>query len=592
MDLPARDEISAEYRFDLTTIFKTPDEWNTARDELLETLETVDSLATEPPETTEELEALLSETAECYRLRQRLDLYATLARNVQTDSESAAKRQREFRELESSFGPVAATVRRTLGHLDDNDFDALVEPIEEYRYYAENLRSQARHVRSPTVESVIAEHGEARSGPDRILRAITTEDFDPPEVERPDGELVEIRPGNYQTELSHPDRDYRQRVYEAYHTEQHRFAATTIRASTEKLSAADTESSVRGYDSIRHRDLRGTYPDSGLEPAVPEAVHDTLVDAVRNHLEPYYRAQRIRRDRLGVTKLRPWDRRVSLAEPPAPDLDYEDTLERIVDSLAPLGEEYVDRARNFLRSRRIDVYPTQNKRTDIPAYCPSSAEDGAFVLANFRGDVRTMFFIAHEVGHALNVAYHRDGPTRYATSPSAVCELPSILHELLLAERCIEDGGALAAHARTRLVECVSGNLYRHARAAAYNHSLATKIESGEELTLEGARNVSDDLLDEFEPVYDHEGVVDRVGGIGTRTPYSSYQYVLGAAGALAVRDRLQDGSLSPEAYRTFLRQTGRRPPLDSFAVLDIDIQSERPFERATATFDSYLDEL
>ena len=592
MDLPAQDEINAAYRFDLTTIFATPDEWRAARDELLETLEKLESLAAEPPETTKELRALLAETEACYRLRQRLDLYATLSRNVNTDSESAAKRQREFRDFETAFAPVAATVRRTLGNLDDTDFEALVAPIEDYRYYGENLRSQARHVRSQAVETVIAEHGAVRSGPNRILRALTIEDFDPPAVDRPDGKTVNIRPGNYQTELSHPDRSYRQRVYEAYHAEQHRFAATRIRAFTEKLAAADTESSVRGYDSIRDRDLRGTYPASGLEPAVPESVHDTLLDAVRNNLEPYHRAQRIRRERLGVEKLRPWDRRVSLAEPPAPDLDYEDALERIVDSLSPLGEEYVDRARTFVHDQRIDVYPAQNKRTDIPAYCPSSAEDGAFVLANFQEDVRTMFFIAHELGHALNVAYHREGPTRYATSPAAVCEVPSILHELLLAERCILEGGALAAHAQNRLIECVAGNLYRNARTAAFKHSLATKIESGEELTLEGAQHIFNDLLDEFEPVYDREGVVDRVAGIGTRIPYSSYQYVLGAAGALAVRDRLRDGSLSPEAYRQFLRQTGRRPPLDSFSELTIDIQSERPFERATATFDRYLSHL
>ena len=589
MDLPAQDEIDTAYRFDLTTIFETPDEWNAARDELLEKLEKLDSLAVEPPKTTKELREILSETEECYRLRQRLDLYATLSRNVNTDSESAAKRQREFRDLETSFDPVAATVRRALGNLDENDFDALVEPIKDYQYYAENLRSQARHIRSQAVETVIAEHGEVRSGPNRILRALTVEDFDPPAVERPDGEIVEIRPGNYQTELSHPDRAYRQRVYEAYHTEQHRFAATTIRASTEKLAAADTESSVRGYDSIRDRDLRGTYPVSGIEPAVPETVHDTLLDAVRNNLEPYHRAQRIRRERLGVEKLRPWDRRVSLAEPPAPDLEYEEAVERVVDSLSPLGAEYVSRARNFVHDRRIDVYPTQNKRTDIPAYCPSSAEDGAFVLANFQGDVRTMFFITHELGHALNVAYHQEGPTRYATSPAAVCEVPSILHELLLAERCIQEGGALAAHAQNRRLECVAGNLYRNARTAAYNHSLATKIESGEELTLEGAQHIFNDLLDEFDPVYDRDGVIDRVGGIGTRIPYSSYQYVLGAVGALAVRDRLHDGSVSPEDYRQFLRQTGRRTPRDSFAELAIDIQSERPFERATATFDGYL---
>jgi len=592
MNLPARDEVSIKYRFDLTKIFGTSDEWKVTRDELLERLRNLENIATESPETTEELREILSETEECYQLRQRLDLYATLSRNINTDSEPAAERQREFRDLETSFDPVMATVRRTLGDIDDSDFAALLEPLDDYRYYAENIRLQARRVQSQDAEAVIAEHGEVRSGPNRILRAITTADFNPPEVKRPDGQIVEVRPGNYQTELSNPDRDYRQCVHEAYYTEQHRFAATTIRASAEKLSAADTESSVRGYDSIRDRDLRGTYPESGLEPAISESVHDTLIDAIRENLGPYHRAQRIRRERLGVERLRPWDRRVSLAESPTPDIDYEDALNLIIGSLAPFGEEYVDQAQNFLHDRRIDVHPTQGKRTDIPAYCPSSAADGAFVLANFRGDIRTMFFIAHELGHAMNVEYHQEGPARYATSPSAVCEVPSILHELLLAERCMQEGGALASHAQNRLVECIAGNLYRNTRTAAYNHALATKIESGEELTPDRARNIYTDLLDEFDPVYDRDGVVDRVGGIGIRIPYSSYQYVLGATGALAVRDSLREESLSSKDYRQFLRQTGRRPPINSFSAVNVDIQSKSPFKRAAATFDSYLDKL
>ncbi len=591
MSLPPRDDIDTEYRFDLTRIFTTPDGWTTARDELIDKLDTLDTLAAEPPETPDELQHLLEETEACYRARQRLDLYATLSANVNTSSEAAAERERAFRKLDTTFQPVAASVCRTLGSIDDSRFAALVESLDDYRYYAENLRTQAIHVRSPAVEKIIAAHEETRSGPTRILRTITTEDFDPPRVERPDGE-IEIRPGNYQTELSHPDRDYRRRVYDVYHAERRRFAATIVRAATEKLAAAATEADVRGYDSVRDHALRGTYPESGVEPSISASIHDTLLGAVRDNLEPYHRAQRLRRDRLGVDRLRPWDWRVSLAEPPAPAIDYDEARTLIIGSLTPLGEAYVDRARQFLNERRVDVFPTQDKRTDIPASCPSSAADGAFILANFRRDIRTTFIITHELGHALNVAYHREGPLRYATSPGAVCEVPSILHELLLAEHCIGEGGPLAAHARNRLVECIAGNLYRNARTETYHHALATTVESGTELTPERARTIYADLRDEFDPVYDREGVDDRIGEIGIRIPYSSYQYVLGATGALAVRDRLRKESLSPSDYREFLRQTGRRPPLDSFVALGIDIRSVAPFKRAAATFNRYLDDL
>ncbi|ESP89731.1 peptidase M3A and M3B thimet/oligopeptidase F [Candidatus Halobonum tyrrellensis G22] len=469
----------------------------------------------------------------------------------------------------------------------------MLSDLDEYSYYAQNLRTQASRMREPAVEEAIATHAEARSAPTRIHRATTTEDFDPPTIERPDGDPVDLSVGNKRTELSHSDRDYRQTVYKTYYEEMERFEATLTRTIAEKLSAAATEAEIRDYDSIRDRDLRGTYPESGLEPALPESVHETLVAAVRDNLEPYHRSQRVRRERLGVDTLRPWDRRVPTADTSPPELEYEDATSLILAALEPLGEQYVELARTFLSERRIDVFPTEDKRTDIPAYCPSSATDGAFVLANFHRDVRTMFYIAHELGHALTAMLYQPEPTRYATAPTAICEVPSILHEVLLAEHCLDAGGALAAHARDRLIECLSGNFYRNARTAAFNHRLATTIEAGDELSPRMAREAYANLLAEFDPTVDFPGDSGREWlGHGQRIPYSSYQYVLGATGALGVRERLRDESLRPIEYREFLRTIGRHPPVESFETLGVDVLSDESYERAAATFDDYLDRL
>ena len=592
MSLPAREDVDPEYRFDLTRIFETPADWDEAAETLRERLAELESRADEPLDSTSDLRALLELTEECFRRKQRLDLYATLSENVNTDSEDATNRQRRFRNLESEFDPVVAGVKRRLRKTDDGHLDSLVAELDDYRRYAEDLREQARRVRSPDAEDAIAAHGEVRSAPTRIIVAVTTEDFDPPTVERPDGESVTLRYGNFREELTRPNRDYRRRVYEAYRTEMDRFEHVLARAFAEKLSAANTEVEVRGYDSIRDRDFRGTYPESGVDPAFPGAVHDAMLAAVRANLGPYHRAQELRRKRLGVEALRPWDGSVSLADEPAPEIPYEEAKSHVLAALDPLGDDYVARARSFFEERRIDAFPTENKRTDIPAYCPSSATDGAFVLANYRDDVRTMSYVAHELGHALNVSYHREGPSRYATCPSAICEIPSILHELLLVDHCIEEGGALADHASDRLLAFLGGNFYSAAMNSAFVHRLATAVEDGESLSAERIREHYADLLAEFRPVVESD---DRAGrnwlGRGMREPYSNYQYVLGATGALVVRDRLREGSLTPAEYCDFLRNTGRRDLLAQFESLGIDVTSAEPYERAAKAFDGYVDE-
>jgi oligoendopeptidase F len=589
MSLPARTDIDPEYRFDLTRIYETPAEFEAGVDSLYERLDDLESLAEEPVASADGLETLLDAVADCFERRQRLDLYATLAANVATDSEDAADRKRRAEAVPERFEPaVAAALRRV-----DEAAQYIDDLPERDRWYARNLREQAQYVRSEEIEGVLATFEQPLGASSRIVRSARLEDFEPPTVERPDGETVEIRYGNRRAVLSHSDRAFRRRAFEAYHDRMDSYEHTLTRAFAEKLQAAWAEASVRGYDSTRQWALRGRcYPESGLGASLPGAVHDLMVETVRDNLDPFHDSLALRQRRLGVDRLRPWDLEVSIAESEPPELSYDDVKGHILAALEPLGEEYVDRVERFFTERRVDVYPTRNKRTDIPAYCPSSATDGAYILANFKEDVRTAFYLCHELGHAIHVDHHREGPARYATAPRPVEEVPSILHELLLVDHLLEAGGPLAEAARNRFLECIGGNLYSSARSAQFTHTLAGYVENDTEVTVDRAREVAASLRDEFYSPVDFGDQAGRnlpVSGI--REPYSSYQYVLGAAGALAVHSQLRAGDLSPASYHEFLRSTGRRPAVDSFASLGCDVQTPEPFERATESFGSYVDD-
>ncbi|MFC7071508.1 M3 family oligoendopeptidase [Halovenus rubra] len=587
MSLPARTDIDPEYRFDLTAIYASPTEWEDAYEQLCSRLSELQSLVVDPVSAAAELETLLDAVADCFRRKQRIELYATLAANVATDSDDAADRKRRSERLTETFEPAVTAALRRIGEAKEYIDDL----PESDRRYARNLRAQARHVRSADVEEAIAAFEEPLGASSRIVRAARLEDFEPPVVERPDGKSVEVRYGNRRTELSHPDREYRRRVFEAYHGRMDRYEHTLTRAFGEKLQAAHAEASVRGYDSIRQRALnQRCYPESGLRASLPEKVHDAMLEAVRGNLDPFHDALSLRKRRLGVDRLRPWDLQVSIAESDPPELDFESARDHILAALEPLGEDYVERAKQFFTQRRIDVYPTQDKRTDIPAYCPSSAKDGAYILANFEGDLRTAFFICHELGHAMHVEYEREGATRYANAPRPVEEVPSILHELLLVDHLLDEGGALADGAQNRLLECIGGNFYGAARSAAFTHALAQHVEDGEEITVDRARDIAASLREEFyAPVEfgDHPGRRLPVSGI--REAYSNYQYVLGAMGALSVHSQLRNGDFTPESYRDFLRSTGRQESVVLFETLGCDVWTAEPFEMAAGTFGEYV---
>lgn len=581
MSLPNRDDVDDQYQWDLTRIFATPTEW----DERLATLESeLSALDADCPSIAEEWTELLDRIAACHRHKQRLELYATLTRNVHTDDSAAEDRMRRFREMETSFESTMARVYSAIRTLDETvapDLD-----LGEHAYYLENLREQVKHARNPEIEETIAAYEETRTAANRILRAVTTEDFDPPEVERPDSTRTELTPGQFRRALAHPDRAYRKRAYDAYHAAFDRYAETITTAYTEKLAA------VRGYDSVRELQFhRGHYPDTGLALALPTDVHDTMLTAVEANLDPWHRARRLRADRLGVESLRPWDLRVSIADAPEPTVSFERATDHIVGALAPLGAGYQHKAEEFFAADRIDAYPHENRRNDI-GYCPSSADDGAFILLNYQDDVESMFILCHELGHALHIEQLRNGPARYVGSPRPVSEVPSTLHELLLIEHCLDVGGALADHARNRLLRSVGHLLYGTAMRSSFAHRLASAVDDGTALTTDRIGTAYADCLETFEPEVDCPECASRewLAGSLTRQPYHSYQYVLGTVGALAVRDRLDTGALDPETYRAFLESTGRRPSVELFERIGLDIERTAPYERAAKAFEAYLD--
>lgn len=592
MSLPDHAARASRYTWDTAQIFEQPSDWTDAHEGLRSDLARDDPPATALDDASD-ARGLVDTVADWYRRYQRLELYATL-RDCVSDGDDASDRAAAARELSSAVETAVARRLDRLRRTDEATLDLIQNALDERARYFASLRRQAAHRRDPDVEGVIERFAEQRSSADRIVRAVTNEDFEPPTVDAPDGDRRTVTQGSYRRELSHADRDYRRRVYESSLDELAGFEGTLATAYHEKLSAASALADVRGFDSIRELQLTNrTYPESGLEVRFPPELHDTMIGSVADALGPRERARELRADRLGIDAVRPWDTEVSLADAPEPEIPYEDAVEHIVAALAPLGEDYQERARQFFADRRVDVYECADKRSDIPAFCPSSADDGAYVLLNYQRDVRTTFYLCHELGHALHVEQYREEPTMYATGPRPTSEIPSILHEILLAEHLVGEGGALAAHARNRLLECIEGNLYGGAASAAFKRRLASAVGDGESLTADRIAEASLDVQSRFDPALEpcersrHEWLT----GALYRETFHHYQYVLGAVGALSVRESLRGGDLDASGYREFLRSTGRKKPLDLFDRLDVDLRTSDPYERATATFDDYLDE-
>lgn len=597
-ELPAREDIDERYRWDLSPIFESADEWERERTAVHDR---VDDLRTHEDHLVgsgETLRRALQQFEEVLRRTQRLRLYARLRRNEDTEDSVHQERLHLSNQLDRDVTKVSDMLRREIQAAGRETIERAVETtdgLEGYERFLEDVLRMSTHTRSPEVEDLLADFSDVVESPTRLYTSLTNTDIEPQRVESPAGDDLEVTAINLANNLRYRDRPFRRRAYRAVYDEHAAVEHTIATAYAEKAKAQVAVADARNYGSVREMAFnKPSYPDTGLHIHLPTDVHDTFTAAIRDSLDPHRRYLERRRELLGLDDLRAWDLNVPLVDSDEPTVPYEEARDHVLAAVEPLGEAYRERLEEFLADRRIDVYETSRKE-DILGYAVSSYDTGSYVLLNYQDDVPLMSVLAHELGHAMHVEFLRDSREPvYTTAPRPIEEVPSYVHEILLAQHLLDtEEGPLHEYARDRLLDVLQG-IYGSTFHSVFTHETYSVVEDGRDLTIDRIEEIYGDLLAEFRTPVEIDSWATRGWLVGShgRLPYHYYQYVLGIVGALHVVDRLRDGTLSPEAYHEFLRSGGTVRSVEAFETLGLDIQSREPYERTCEAIAEHVAEV
>ena len=115
--------------------------------------------------------------------------------------------------------------------------------------------------------------------------------------------------------------------------------------------AGRTDSGVHALDQVVHFD-------------VPAAVYDNLITAVRANLAPLFRYFQLRRRVLKLDEIHHYDTYVPIVSDLEMRTTFNDAIDLVLESLAPLGSEYTATLGAGLRSSRwCDRYESKGKRS-------------------------------------------------------------------------------------------------------------------------------------------------------------------------------------------------------------------------------------
>ncbi|HUG16557.1 MAG TPA: oligoendopeptidase F [Thermomicrobiales bacterium] len=592
--LPKRSELAPEQCWDIENVYATPEDWERSVSAFTDRLSGIERHQGLLGASGEALLAALRERDALILDVWRIELYGSMrVAEDATNAASLAMNDRAQAVIAQAMGAAAFIEPEILAIQPETleRYLAETEGLGVYAHYLDRLKRRRAHVRSSEVEQVLAQVGEPLASFYSIHTALADADLKLGRVTDERGNEVELGQGNLDAYIYNANRSIRQAAFEtsadAYLALKNTFAANYAGAVKRDVFNAR----ARGYESSLA---------AALSPeAIPLEVFHNLLDTVWRNLPVWRRYFSVRAKLLGIEKAHAWDITEAPLQragaPPQRRITFDEGVELIADSLAPLGAEYVSHVRQGIGDRWVDAQPNAGKSggafsTGAPGHHP-------FILMSWHDELGSVSTLIHELGHSMHSLYSwRTQPLVYADYSMFVAEVASNMNQALMGAHLLEnedDPDFLITVIEERM-----GNNLRYLFTmpilAKFELDCHERVERGDALTADGMIAMMADL---YSAAYGDAVEIDRerMGVNWARFPhlfsgFYVFQYATGIAAAAQLAQQVRsEGEPAAGRYLEFLKTGGSRYPVDALRTAGIDMRQPAPIQAAFDMLAGYV---
>ena len=588
--VPKRSETSPDHRWKLEDLFASQAEWDKEYNEAKELTRKVAAFQGKLADPLQ-LKACFELEDELSLHVERLYVYANMRHHEDTAEPVNMALSDKSKKLSVETGEALSFITPEVLSLPDEALDRLIANPElaKYKFTLEEMRREKAHILSKSEESLLAQAGNISQAPNTIFSMLNNADLKFPKVKNEQGEEIELTQGRYIQFLESKNRDVRREAFKAMYDTYGKMKNTLASTLSANVNKNIFYARARKYPSALEMSL---YGDN-----IPKDVYTNLIGAIHKQLPLMHRYMNLRKKLLKVDELHMYDLFAPLVEEFKMDITYDEAKATVLDSLKPLGDDYLSVLKEGFEGGWIDVYENEGKRSG--AYSWGAYGTHPYVLLNHKDNLNSMFTLTHEMGHALH-SYYSDKSQDYRDAQYTIflAEVASTLNEALLMHYMLEKSTdpKEKMYLLTYYADQFRTTVFRQTMFAEFEMIIHEKAEAGESLTPQELSMIYYDLNKLY---YGDDMVVDQdIEMEWARIPhfYTSfyvYKYATGFSAATSFSKQILDeGAPAVERYLGFLKSGGSDYSINILKKAGVDMSTPEPVEQAMSVFESLIGQM
>lgn len=589
-----RAEVPTELTWDLSDLYESDKEWETALRVLTDDIKKLDAFKGQlHTSSTTLLHGLLLEEELLMKLT-KLYSYANLKESTDRTNPVVQANSSKIAALWTKVHTALSFIHNEILSFDEGTIEKyLIEEtkLEPFRNSLLDILQKRQHTLSPETEEALAALGEVHSSPYKIYGMTKLADMDFTSIQDEQGNELPVSFALFESKYEFsPSVDIRRKAYSSFVSTLKRYKNTVATTYATEVKKQVTLSRLRKFESVTHM---------LLEPQkVPLEMYDNQLDIIYKELAPHMRRfADLKKKVLGLDQMLFCDLHAPLDPEFNPSITYEEAGKLIQDSLQVLGDEYGSIIEKGFKERWVDLADNVGKSTG--AFCSSPYGSHPYILITWQNTMRGCFTLAHEFGHAGHFYLANKNQRIMNVRPSMYfVEAPSTMNELLLAQHLLAttDDKRMRRWVILQLLGTYYHNFVTHLLEGEYQRRVYTLAEEGGALTATTLTEIKTNVLSTF---WGNSVEIDEGAGLTwMRQPHYymglySYTYSAGLTASTAVAQMIkEEGQPAVDRWLDVLRAGGTMKPLELMKHAGVDMSKPDAIRKAVSYVGSLIDEL